>query len=336
MSATGLRGKHLITWEDWSKNEIEKVLAIARDLKTKFVTSEPHRLLQDKTLFMIFAEKSIHTRNAIAAGISQLGGHAFELASEKIPFSVDSNVKDTAVVISRMGHGVACRNPRFGNGNKFLNELAKWASVPVLSLEDDIYHPIQALADLMTMQEYFGNNLRGFKVALSWAYADSLLNPLSLPQSLLLLLTRFGIDVSLAMPEEFPLMEKIVHRARNNAQLNDSKLNVTDNMEEAFHFAHIVIPVNWGGYAWFEEYVDDNEHRARMKENLDKYRDWICNQQKMNLADPHVKYMHPLPVDRGKGTEEAVADGPVSLIYEQAENQLHISKAIMALTLGGK
>ncbi len=336
MSATKFRGKHLITFEDWSKQDIELALAVAKDLKTKFAISEPHRLLQNQTLFMMLFDPSGQTRTSVGAGIAQLGGHAHELTTDHIQLSSGTTAKDNACVLSRIGHAIACRNCQFGIGNNYLNELAKWASVPVLSMQDDVYHPIAALADLMTIQEFFGNNLRGLKVAISWVYSQTPTKPLSALQSHLLLLPRFGIDVSVAMPDEFPLIEKIVHRARNHAQLNDSKLIVTDNMDEAFHFAHVVIPVSWGGFTWFDKFVDDHEHHQQLKAHNDKHQDWICNLQRINLADPHVKYMHPLPVEPGYEVTEEVINSPATVVFDQLENRLHTAKAIMALAMGGR
>lgn len=336
MSATGFRGKHLTSFEDWTTQEIELTLAVARDLKKKFAMSEPYPILQDKTLFMMSADQSSHIRTSMGAGIAQLGGHCFELSADSMQLANSMTAKDNARMLSRMGHAVACRNCQFGMGNKYLNELSKWASVPVLSMQDDVYHPVSALADLMTITEFFGTNLRGLKVAISWVCSQTPVKPLSTVQSHLLLLTRFGIDVSVSMPAEFPLNERIVHRARNHAQLNDSKFIVTDDMNEAFQFAHIVIPVNWGGFAWFDAYMDDDEHYSQMKANLEKHHDWICNLQRMNLADPHVKYMHPLPVEPGYGVTDDVMNGPFPVIFDQAENQLHASKAILALTMSGR
>ena len=336
MTATGFKGKHFITCDDWTEQEIDLVLAVAKDLKRKFAIGEPHRLLTDQTLFMIFFEQSTRTRNSMEAGITQLGGHAHDLTADKMQLSHGESAKDSAMVLSRMGHAIACRNCFYGIGNNYLNELAKWSSVPVLSLQDDIYHPMQVLADLMTMQEYFGENLRGLKVTISWAYATSQAKPLSVPQSQLLLFTRYGMDVTVALPNEFPLMEKIVHRARNHAQFSESKITFTNDMDAAFEDAQVVIPKNWGGFACFDKFVDDEDHLNQMKANLTKYKNWICDEKRLALASPDVKIMHALPADRGNEVTDAVIDGPASIIYDEAENRLHTAKAIMALTMGGR
>jgi ornithine carbamoyltransferase len=285
---------------------------------------------------MLMFDQSDQITASISAGIGQLGAHVHQLTPEHFQLSNNTPAKDNARLLSRMVHAIGCRNLQFGIGHNYLSELAKWASIPVLSLQDDVYHPIAALADLMTIREFSGTNIGGLKVAISWVYSQTPVKPLSTVQSHLLLLPRFGIDVTIAMPEEFPLNEKIVHRARNHAQLNGCKMTVTDNMEEAFDSANMVIPVNWGGFAWFNDFVEDREHHEQMNANLKKHKDWICDMQRMNLADPYVKYMHPFPVDVGYGVTENVIKGPFPVVYDQAENCLHTAKAIMALTMGGR
>jgi ornithine carbamoyltransferase len=339
MNETLLRGKHLITFNEWTKNEINMVLGVAADLKRRFALGEPHRLLQDKTLFMLFFEQSTRTRNSMEAGMTQLGGHAHDLTPDKMQLSHGESAKDTAMVLSRMGHGIACRNCFYGIGNQYLRELAHWASIPVISLQDDIYHPLQAIADLMTIQEYFGQNLHGLKVTISWAYATSHAKPLSVPLSQILLFTRYGMDVTVAAPKEFPLLPNIVAQAQENARLNGGKLTFTDDMDAGFRGAQIVIPKNWGGFAnySFEEYnAHEEECRQEMKANLEKHKDWICDTRRMQLAAPEVKYMHALPADRGKEVTDEVIDGPAAIIYDEAENRLHTGKAVMALTMGGR
>ncbi len=339
MSQTLLRGKNLITFQDWTKQEINMVLDLAKDLKMRFAIDEPHRLLQDKTLFMMFFEQSTRTRNSMEAGMTQLGGHAHDLTPDKMQLSHGESAKDTAMVLSRMGHGIACRNCFYGIGNTYLNELAANSAIPVMSLQDDLYHPMQVIADLMTIQEYFGKDLKDIKIAISWAYATSHAKPLSVPLSQILMFPRYGMDVTVAAPKEFPLLGSLVKTAEQNARENGGKLRFTDDMDEGFRDADIVIPKNWGGFAnyTFEEYnAHEDECRKEMKANLEKHRDWICDERRMGLAKRNVKYMHALPADRGNEVTPGVIDSPAAIIYDEAENRLHTAKAVMALTMGGR
>ncbi|MDD5583238.1 MAG: ornithine carbamoyltransferase, partial [Candidatus Marinimicrobia bacterium] len=163
--------------------------------------------------------------------------------------------------------------------------------------------------------------------------------PLSVPISQLLLFPRFGMEVTLAAPKEFPFPDFLVHQAKENAKKYGGSLRFTDSMDEGFKGAHIVIPKNWGGYGnWgFDEYNAHEETcKNEMKANLEKHKDWICDERRMKLASPDVKYMHALPADRGKEVTDAVIDGASSIIYDEAENRLHTAKAVMALTMGGR
>jgi len=334
------RNKHFINHEDWTKQELDTVFNLSFDLKRRFTVGEPHRLLPDKTLFMIFFEQSTRTRNSMEAGMTQLGGHAHDLTEEKMQLSHGESPKDTSIILSRMGHGIASRNCFYGIGNKYLNEIAKHATVPVMSLQDDIYHPFQGLADLMTIFEYFGKEPKGLKVTISWAYAESHAKPLSVPQTQILLFPRYGIDVTVAHPKEFPLSKEIVKQARRNSEKNGTKLKFTDDMDEAFYGANIVIPKNWGGFGYYtmDEYLGSEEDcKKEMASNLSKYKDWICDSRRIKLADKNVKLMHALPADRNREvTDEVIDDENVSIVYDEAENRLHTAKAMMALTMGGK
>ena len=181
--SSNLKGKHFLTCEDWSKQELDTVFETSFDLKEKFRKEVPTRYLQDKTLFMIFFEQSTRTRNSMEAGMTQLGGHAHDLTADKMQLSHGETPKDTAIILSRMGHGIASRNCFYGIGNDYLSEMAKHSTKPVMSLQDDIYHPFQGLADLMTIFEHLGKNTKGLKVTVSWAYADTHSKPLSVPQT---------------------------------------------------------------------------------------------------------------------------------------------------------
>jgi len=269
--------------------------------------------------------------------MTQLGGHAHDLTADKMQLSHGESAKDTAIILSRMGHGIASRNCFYGIGNDYLNEMAKYSTRPVMSLQDDIYHPFQGLADLMTIFEHFDKNPKGLKVTISWAYADTHSKPLSVPQSQILLFPRYGIDVTVAHPKEFPLSKNIVDKAKLNAAAGGGSIKFTNNMDEAFEGANIVIPKNWGGFGAYSvpEYLDnETECKKEMKENLDKYKSWICDEHKIKLADKNVKLMHALPADRGhEVTDEILDNENISIVFDEAENRLHTAKAIMSLTM---
>jgi N-acetylornithine carbamoyltransferase len=179
----------------------------------------------------------------------------------------------------------------------------------------------------MTIQEQRGRDLRGLKIAVSWAYAPSYAKPLSVPQGLIMLMPRFGLDVVLAHPPEYRLMPETLEAARRNAERGGGNFHVVDDMDEAFRDADVVIPKSWGCLETMGSQPAESLHIAK------QYTDWICDARRISLAHKDVLYMHPLPADRGNEVTDEVIDGPNSVVYSEAENRLHTAKAIMALTM---
>jgi len=330
-----MKGRHFITEGDWTKEEIDRAMDLSCELKDRKRRGEITNWLENQTVFMIFYEQSTRTRNSMGCGITQLGGNSHDLTPDKMQLSHGETAKDTAIVLSRMGHAIACRNCFYGVGNKYLREMAEHSTVPILNLQCDVYHPMQGLADLMVIQEKFGKNTKGLKVTISWAYATSHAKPVSVPQTQIELFTRYGMDVTVAAPKEFPLQKNIVEQAQKNAKEGGGSLRFVDDMDEGFRGAQIVIPKNWGGFASFAKWEDSDEQKREMKANLEKHRGWICDRRRMELASKEVKYMHALPADRGREvTDEVIDSERWSIIYDEAENRLHTAKAVMALTMG--
>lgn len=326
---TFLRGRDFITCQEWSVEELELALQLAAEFKRDWAVGRPHLLLPYKTFFMIFFDNSTRTRNSFEAAMTQLGGHAHDLTPDRLQISHGENAKDTAKVLSRYGHGIGIRHTVYGEGNAYLREVALHAEIPVINMQCDIYHPCQALADLMTIRERFGANTRGLKMAVSWTSAPNYVRPISVPQSLILLMPRFGIDVVLAHPPEFALMPEIVAQARKNAEAAGTRFEITDRMEDAFEDADVVYPKSWGPLTYTRD-------KAEGIELIKKYPGWRCDSRMMSLARPRAIYMHPLPADRRFEVTDEVIDGSQSVVYDQAENRLHVQKAILALTMGGR
>jgi len=333
--AVDLKGRHLITFDSWTNEEMMQVIDLASELKAKYKNGELTNYLINKTLFMIFFEQSTRTRNSLEAAMTQLGGHAHDLTEDKMQISHGETPKDTAEVLSRMGECIAIRNCFHGIGNQYISKIAEHSKIPVISMQDDIYHPLQVIADLMTIQEHCGRNTKGLKVAVSWAYATSHAKPLSVPQSQILILPRFGMDVVVANPPEFPLDKNIIERAKKRAVEGGGTLSFTNDMDEGIKDADIVIAKNWGGFGFFDgNYVDDSEHKQIMKENLSKHKSWICDSKRFALAKKDAKFMHALPADRGNEVTDEVIDSPNSIIYDEAENRMHTAKALLTLLMG--
>ena len=168
--------------------------------------------------------------------------------------------------------------------------------------------------------------LRGLKIAVSWAYAPSYAKPMSVPQGLITLMTRFGLDVTLAHPPEYALMKGPMEYAREVAGKNGTKFEVVDSMDDAIRGADIVYPKSWGIESLFRNPQEALEISKR-------YKDWICDERRMGLASKQAIYMHCLPADRGFEVTDPVIDGPRSRVFPEAENRLHTCKSVMALTM---
>ncbi|MBI9104518.1 MAG: ornithine carbamoyltransferase [Spirochaetales bacterium] len=325
---SSLRGKHLLSTQDWSLEELEKLLSVAMRLKEERNLGIYHDdILRAKTFFMLFFEESTRTRNAFEAGIHQLGGHAHFLTPKATQIDHGETAKDTVKVLTRYGEGLGIRKT-YGTGHAYMREVAKWSDIPVVNMQCEDYHPTQVLADIMTIKEKFQNNLKGKRIVVSWTSAPNYIRPLSMAQSLVLAMPRFGLDVTLAHPPEFKLKPEIMAQAKKNAELAGGKFEVMDSMDDAIEGADIVYAKGWGP-------IMHTEDEKEGLELIDKYPGWIVNQERMNRTKPSSIYMHCMPFDRDIEVTSEVADGPHSVVFDEAENRLHIMKAIMACTMAG-
>ncbi len=330
MERSDLAGKDFISTADWSIGELDMALDVAHELKAAFKRGKFHRLLVDKTLFMIFLDLSTRTRNAFEAGMTQLGGHAHFIDANTSQIAHGESPRDMGIILSSYGHGIAIRHDKVpGEGNRYMREVAAHAEAPVINLQCDQDHPTQQLADLMTMEEVLKNRrLTGVKVCVSWAYAPSYAKPMSVPQGLALLLPRFGADVTIARPPEYRLMPHVMDRALALAEEGGGSITEVDDMDAGFEDALVVYPKSWGA-----EHLFGSEQEALALN--ERYKDWICDGRRMKIAADDAIYMHCLPADRGHEVTDEVIDGPQSVVFQEAENRLHTGKAIMALTMGG-
>ncbi len=323
---TWLHGRDLIGDLDFTKEEVETVLDVAFDLKRKRALGEAHPYLRDKVLAMLFFFSSTRTRGSFEAGMAQLGGHAAFIESKSTQIAHGDTPKEIGQIFGRYYDGIAIRQVDWGAGNGYLNAVAEHSRVPVLNMQCDIYHPFQCLADLMTIVEKKGRDLRRKKMVVSWAYASSYQKPMSVPQSLILQMPRFGMDVVLAHPPEFKLMPGIMEQAREQARKFGAGFEVVDDMDAAFKDADIVYAKSWGAMV----HTPDADEGAKI---IKKYSSWITDERRMALAKPDAIYMHPLPADRNVEVTDGVMDGPHSVVYDEAENRMHAQKAVMALTM---
>jgi N-acetylornithine carbamoyltransferase len=258
--------------------------------------------------------------------MAQLGGHAQFIESRTTQIAHGDTAKEIGEILGRYNDGVAIRNVEWGVGNAYIRDVAEASRVPVLNMQCDLYHPHQALADLMTIIEKLGDPV-GRTIDVSWAYAASYQKPISVPQSLILLVTQFGMNVRLVHPPEFELVPEIVDQARENARASKGSLELMSDFEEGVRGADVVYAKSWGALLT----TTDEQEGAKI---IDRYKDWITDSGRLAMANDGAIFMHPLPADRNVEVTDEVIDGPQSAVYDQAENRLHAQKAVMALTMG--
>ena len=328
--------RHFLTTEDWSRAEIEALLARAAELKRTPI--QP--LLRDKTIALVFFNPSLRTRTSFDVGIRQLGGHAVVLEPGKgawpISFApIDSHpvmdgdeeehVKEVARVLSRYCDIIAVRAfPKFKNWQEdrkdsVIRSFAQYATVPVINLET-IVHPCQELALALTLKERFGS-LDGRKFLLTWTYHPRPLNT-AVANSGLLIAAKLGFDVTLLCPtEEYLLDERFMSAAKSYLKDNGRTLTISHDPQSAYRGADIVYAKSWGALPYFGRWEDEKPLRERA-------RHFMVDMPKMNLT-PDGYFSHCLPVRRNVKVTDEVIDSPRSLCIDEAENRLHVQKAVM-------
>ena len=346
-----LEGKHWLSNADYDIDTILKVLEAAKDLKEKFHQKVETKYLPGKVLYLIFYNKSLRTRNSFQTGIYQLGGMGIfisphdvytpTLPEDMVPYQTEA-IRDVSRVLSRYGDGIAIRiygDPAkwiIGRGHRIIQEFAKWASVPVLNMEDDIYHPFQALADAQAALEALGwpKDLRGKKFVVSYAYSGGL-KPLAVPQSVALIAAMLGADVYIAHPPGFELLDDVIEKVKKYTEHWGAEFKITHDMDEAFEGATFVYPKAWSPKGFFPPF-NTTVDKEGAKEYQAKFKDWIVTMERLEKAGKPY-YMHCGPADRGQEVTDEVLDSyEKSLYFEEAENRLHVQKAIMAMVMGSK
>ncbi len=352
MNTTGFKGRDFLAETDFTPAEIKTVLQVAEELKKQTAMGIYHdNLLRAKTLFMIFYNQSLRTRNSFEAGMTQLGGHAHfldpgkiytpALEGKEVAYSTE-RVSDVARVLDRMGQAIAIRcygDPvewEYGGAHALLREFARWADIPVINMEDDIYHPCQGLADMLTVKETFGD-FKGVNFTMSWAYSPSVHKPRAVPQSAILYATMMGMNVTLAHPKGMELDPNIISQCESYAENEGGSFRITNDFADGFEGADVVYPKAWCPTVFFKPPVgNDSEDEA--KQIFEQYKSWKTTSELMDTTSKNSIYLHCLPADRGHEVNNDVmdkTDGPGwrSAIFDEAENRLHVQKAIMSLVM---
>jgi ornithine carbamoyltransferase len=339
MTYIDLYGKDLITTQEWTIEELDFTLEFAKELKRRFYARDLPELLKNKTFFMLFYNTSTRTRASFEAAMTFLGGHAQFVDVSTTRIGEGEVIKDTAKMYERYGHGLGIRvlesavDYVYGRGNAVIREYAKHAKIPVINMADDMYHPCQGLADIMTVQEKFPKYEKK-KYVIMWAYSNKIRSWCSVQEEALIM-TRYGLDVVIANPPEFDLDPNIYEICRKNAEESGGSFEISNDYKEALEGAHIVFPRSWASHQCvmmgINKFGKENELALH-----EKYRDWMLTRELVDLMDKNSIIMHVLPVFRGEEATDEVMDGPHSVIYDQAENRLHVQMAVLALVMGGR
>ena len=297
--------KDFIALTDFPSDELTGMLDLADRIKQS--PQEFDSALKGKTLGLIFNKKSTRTRISFQVGIFQLGGMGLFLGPEDMQLARGETISDTGKVLSRFLDGIMIRT--FSHSDVL--DLAKYASVPVINGLTDFNHPCQALADMMTIREKFGK-LEGLKLA----YVGDSNN---VAVSLLFACVKFGLHISLVSPKGYTITKEALDMSREEAKSKNLNVVLTENIQEGVARADIV-------------YTDVCTSRGQEKEQQKRLEDlsgYTVNEQMMNGAGPKAVFMHCLPAHRGEEVSAPVIDGPASIIFDQAENRLHLQKAVM-------
>ena len=309
---TGLRGRHFLTLQDFSADELWEMLRLSRDLKDKLRRGVPHELLPGKILALMFQKPSTRTRVSFEVAMRHLGGSSLYLEWGQLQLGRGEPVSDTAKVLSRYVDGVAARV----YGHEILEEMARHATIPIINALSDFLHPCQGLADLFTVWERWGR-LEGLKVA----YVGDGNN---VCHSLMIGCSKLGVDISVASPEGYKPDKRVVDWARENAEESGSKVEILTDPVEAVKDANVI---------YTDVFVSmgmEREREERLRVFLPKYQVTL---DLFRYAAEDAVFMHCLPAHRGEEVAPEVIDGERSIVFEQAENRLHTEKALLALLL---
>lgn len=326
--------KHYLNTTDWSQAELQSML----DLANKFKRGGSSQALAGKSVALMFFNSSLRTRASFELGISQMGGTAIVLEPGKnawpIEFDVgttmdgdaEEHIIEVAQVLSRYCDMIAVRAfPKFvdwqdDRQDKVISAFAKYASVPIINMET-ITHPCQELAHMMAIQEKIGKPQKK-KYLLTWTYHPKPLNT-AVANSSLLISTKFGMDVTLLCPNENYLLDKrYMNLAKKQAEENGGSFNVTHDINEGYEGADVVYAKSWGAIPFFGRW--DSEKLIRQN-----YKHFIVDQEKMNLTNSGL-FSHCLPLRRNIKATDEVMDSDYCFAIDEAENRLHVQKAMMA------
>ena len=304
--------KDFLTLSDWSTKELWGLIDLAVHLKFEWKSGGNRPVMHGKTLAMVFEKPSLRTRVSFEVAMKQLGGDAIRIGPDEVGLGKRESVADVARVLAVYTQGIMARV----FDHEYVVELAKWADVPVINGLSDAHHPCQAMGDMLTIYEHFGR-LERLKIA----YIGDGNN---VAASLVLAAAHFGMHFTIASPDGYMLSEEALEAAAPIAERNGGKIEVFNDPVKAVEGANIIYTDTWVS-------MGQEKETAQRMEKLHPYQ---VNKELVDKADKYTIVMHCLPAHRGHEITDDVADGSHSVIFPQAENRLHMQKAILVELLG--
>lgn len=305
---TELKKRDVLTLLDFTSEEVKNLIELAGQLKQDQQQNNSTPLLAGKSLGMIFENASTRTRVSFEVGMTQLGGHALFLSPRDLQIGRGEPVKDTANVLSRYVDGIMIRT----NSHEMVEELATHADVPVINALTDLYHPCQALADVLTIKEHKGK-LEGLK-------AVFIGDGNNVAHSLMIACAKVGIDGVIAVPKGYEPDAEVWEEMKKVAEENNTSMELMNSPQEAIKNADVVYTDVWASMGFEEE----------QKKREEAFTGFQINESMCSHAKEDFIFMHCLPAHRGEEVSEEIIDGVHSVVYDEAENRLHIQKAILA------
>lgn len=344
-----LHGRSLLLTQDWTTPELDALLGLAQRFAALDRAGRPSALLPSQLAYALFFDNSTRTKSAWAGAAARLGMAPVIVDGSSTQVAHGETAAETGAMLGMNAHALGIRHDLIlGEGNRFMHEVKAGIDgylaatgdprvVPIVNLQCDGDHPTQTLADLLWLREKLGD-LRGKKIAVSWAYSPSYAKPLSVPQGLITLLARFGAHVTLAQPEGYRLMEEPMGAAAANAAASGGSFRAVSSMDEAFAGAHAVYPKSWGPWDLMVERVEANRAGDKVlmgdieKRALSRnagHKDWICDERRMALTADAL-YLHCLPADIGAEVSPGVMDRFRVEVAREANWKVYVVMALLA------
>lgn len=316
-----LKNRDFISLMDFNKEELEKLLEAAIDIKNG---NNLERYLENKFIGLLFSVASTRTRISFQLGVKQMGGHAEFFDYNDLQLINHESLVDTAKVVSRYLDALIIRMYDmnfYGKGREALNLIAQHADIPIINALDDKGHPCQVMGDILTLKERFGGDYKNKKIVFTWGYAVRQKSP-GVPQSMLIASSILGMNVTFAHPKGFELDREYVDFARESAKQSGATIEFCNDLMEASENADVLYVKSWKSLNMSGE--EDRKVRNEIR------KDWCVSNLHFERANPGAYFMNCLPIIRGEQATAEVIDGKNSIIYDEAENRLHIQKAIMS------